>query len=463
MKRSRFIRRAVGRFKRIPVFALICILIALLYVGYRLAQFVFPIGISTSVIPMPPATLACDMHDESVENARITPIRSATYQQHLTNQPATSANLVRNPHIQTIDPETDTPVGYARIAEESYATYQHLQDADDKRNFLRVVTSKDTENQAIAMGWISDPATIAGNQTYSYSFEYRSPTPVTVSLEFINNEQRTYETAAELPASPQWKRFTGHTTNYQLANAMRFTITSRKTGWLDTRSYDIHAIGNAELPKALVSVAFDDGWQSISAKAAPLLKKYGVRTTQYIISEASDKRVGSYMDIYAIKDMKRDGHEIASHSLMHCDQTRLSEQEVTRNAEESKAILERHALGPITSFAYPYGQYSATTQQAMAKSYQFIRASDFGYNDRYFDPQNIRSIAIHDTTTDQEFKSWLDYAIAHKLWVVLVYHRVDEQGAYNVSSTQLERQLQIIKNSGLTVLPITDAAKSISQ
>lgn len=457
MKKSPFKKRPM----RVSFFALLCILTALLYIGYRVAQFIFPNTISTNIVAPPPADLTCTSGDEYVADTRITPIISTNYQEALHRQPAQSSNLIRNANLQDVNIDTNTPVGFARIAERDYATYQQLQDINDKKNFLRLITTQDTKAEDVAMGWVADPVMIDPNQTYRYSFEYRAASEVSVALEFINGEQHTYETATELPASSTWKKFTAHLNNQQLAKAVRFTATMRKAGWIDTRNYSIEQIATAALNKGIVSVAFDDGWQSIRTKAFPLLEKYHIKSTQYIISETSEHRVGSYMDMYSIKEFKRAGHEIGSHTLMHCDQTKLSAQEIARNASESKAILERHAVGPISTFAYPYGQYNEETQKHMTQAYEFVRTSDFGYNDRFFDKQSIRSIAVHDSTNDREFKAWLDTAAAHKLWVVLVYHRIDEQGAYSVTSAQLERQLQLIKNSGLTILPVGEAARSI--
>src|SRR3954465_6555116 len=34
----------------------------------------------------------------------------------------------------------------------------------------------------------------------------------------------------------------------------------------------------------IVSVTFDDGWESVYTVAMPLLQKYGIHTTQYILS-----------------------------------------------------------------------------------------------------------------------------------------------------------------------------------
>jgi peptidoglycan/xylan/chitin deacetylase (PgdA/CDA1 family) len=167
------------------------------------------------------------------------------------------------------------------------------------------------------------------------------------------------------------------------------------------------------------------------------------------------------MSVATLQKFKQRGDEIGSHTLGHCDQTKLSAKELAKNAEDSKRNLEADHLGPVTSFAYPYGSYDVQTQTTVAKTYPLIRTSDQGYNDRYFDNQNIRSIAVTSSTSDQEFQAWLTYAKANKLWLVIVYHHIDETGAYSVTSANLKRQLQMIRDSQLQVLPLSEAARAV--
>jgi peptidoglycan/xylan/chitin deacetylase (PgdA/CDA1 family) len=159
--------------------------------------------------------------------------------------------------------------------------------------------------------------------------------------------------------------------------------------------------------------------------------------------------------------MQFSSHEIGSHSLAHCNLTMLDKNNLDRDISQSRELFNDNELAPITSFAYPYGQYNDETQEVLSMEFDYIRTADVGYNDRYFDPTNIRSLAVYDTTTAAEFESWLDFAAKNRLWLVVAFHRVDETGDYSISSAQFERQLQLIKDSGLMVLPLSETAKSI--
>lgn len=299
--------------------------------------------------------------------------------------------------------------------------------------------------------------------TYAYSFQYRSDSPVHITIEYsqgLGGGLHYLDIVMLKPAS-NWQTFTAHLDNTRSITSFRPVVNGTKPGNVDTRSFDIHKIPSAELAKGIVSVAFDDGWQSVADEAVPLLEKYHIRSTQYVISEVAARNVVGYMDAGTLMNLKQSGNEIGSHSLTHCNQIDLSVSAIKDNARRSKQELESQKLGPIKTFAYPLGQYNETTQNIYAKEYPLIRSSDAGYNDRYFDETNIRSMGVLDKTSDKEFASWLEYARKHKQWVVLVYHRINESGEYNVTKDQLERQLRMVEASGLNVLPVSDAAEMV--
>jgi peptidoglycan/xylan/chitin deacetylase (PgdA/CDA1 family) len=167
------------------------------------------------------------------------------------------------------------------------------------------------------------------------------------------------------------------------------------------------------------------------------------------------------MNFDTIENLKKAGNEIGSRGLTNCDQTTLNEPSLIDSAFRSKQTLEQKNLGPVKTFAYPFGAYNKTTQSIYSSQYLYIRTNDSGYNDRYFDETDIRSMAVSSDTTDTQYKSWLDYANLHHLWLVIVYHHINESGQYNVTKTQLDRQLNMVTESGLTVLPVSEAAGQI--
>lgn len=441
-------------------FVFVCGLIAALYFGCRVILIASPVvAIEQSIFNPPSHVNALCMEGDESKLTETTPILSNTYQSHIKKQAHVGPNLVLNSDLSRIDPETGQPAEYTHTVDDEGVSYQFLQEGEDQKRFLRMINTKKVLTGQVEPAWQHTSSVIPPTvKTYAYSFSYRSTVPVKVSVEFIKDDKSSFTEAYVLEASSVWQSFNAHFNNISGAAAVRLNIHSAEPGQIDTNDFDVHEIPQAELQKGMVTITFDDGWKSVDTEAASLFDKYNIRTTQYIITEIANYKTAGYMNYDAIRHLKKKGHEIGSHSLNHCNQIDLSTDALKDNATKSKQALEKEKLGSVRSFAYPLGQYNKTTQHIYEKEYPLIRTSDFGYNDRYFDPTNIRSIGIVSTTTDKEFQSWLDYAKKHNLWVIFVYHRINESGEYSVTKAKLESQLKMVSESGLTILPLGEAA-----
>jgi len=445
-------------------FVIICGIVAVFYFLYRIALVAYPIAvIEQNALHAQNKTIVCGQ-EEGNHLQDPTPVLSASYQKRIQSEAALSSNLVTNADMNAVDPVTKQPVNFEHNIEDSAVTYQYLRDLSDNSLLLRVTSTKDASqaNNQTPPAWLPPVSDIQPGRTYAYSFQYRSNVPIDIATEHTKaGASPAYSGVVTLKASDTWQTFTAHFDNRDAAVSFRVIANATKAGFVDTRAFDVHEIRDANLATGIVSVTFDDGWQSVTSGALPILEKHHIRTTQYIISSVAAASVTDYMDFGTIKRLKQAGHEIGSHSLTHCNQTTLDKNTLEDNAKRSKQILEDQGLGPVKSFAYPLGQYNETTQATYSKYYPLIRSSDFGYNDRYFDETDIHSAGVLDKTTEAEIKAWLTYAKVHKQWIVLVYHRVNDAGEYNVSSAQLDRQMTLVEQSGLKVLPISEAAEAV--
>ncbi len=447
--------------KKTSTLIIACGIVAFSYLAYRIAS----LGLQTLLIeqaiadPRSNASIVCSKEEDS-NLTDPAPLLSESYQKRVREQQALSPNLATNADLKQVD--ADQPTGFSHNVENAQVTYQRTTDTDG-RLFLRATSLQPPSTQNVMPNWQFDPVRIGQYKTYAYNFWYRSDSPVDVTLEYTKDDGPHYSHIITLERTAEWRQMTAHFNNTESASTFRVLLTGTDAGNVDTRDYDIHQIPDASLRSGTVSVTFDDGWQSTKDMALKLLDKYKVRTTQYVISEVADSSTPEYMDIRTIKGLKKKGHEIGSHSQTHCNQTVLSNTDIENDARGSKSQLEQQELGPIDSFAYPLGQYNQETQSIYSKVYPLVRTSDAGYNDRYFDETSIRSMGILDKVTDDQFQEMLDHAKQHNLWLVLVYHRVDESGEYNVTHQQLEKQLQMITQSGLSIEPLSQAAHNIRQ
>jgi len=472
MKRRRPAKKRISkkvlRWRKVKAatpFALACGFIALAYFLYRIFMVALPAAvISEEYLGTSKArNVVCRPQEDKANTHDNSPVLSEAYQNTIKNQQRLSPNMVANPNLTLLD-DNDGIQGYVHTVDNSNVTYTRQWDQNLGNYFLHLANMQPkTVEPAAAPGWTTDPIAIVPGETYAYGFAYRSNVPLHVSLELTVRGAPAYKSVTELPTTNVWRDFTTHFQNSDNADTLRIIVTTQDPGEFDVRNYEVHRIPSAQLPQGMVSITFDDGWQSVHDQAVPLLQKYGMHSTQFIISEVSQKKTPEYMDLGTVSKMQKAGMEIGSHSLRHCNQTTLSQAEIYRDARDSKRILKNEKLGSINIYAYPLGQYDEKTQSVIAKQYDYIRTSDVGYNDRYFDPENIRSMAVLNTTSLAEFRQWLDYAIHHKAWLVIAYHRIDEQGEYSVTSKQLDEQLHAIKQSNIPVMPLGKAAQEIQK
>ena len=106
-----------------------------------------------------------------------------------------------------------------------------------------------------------------------------------------------------------------------------------------------------------IALTFDDGYRDFYQYAFPLLQKYKIRATIYVIYDAINSP--AYLSEQMIREMLASGLvEIGSHALDHKKLTSLSEAEAKRQIFLSKKMFEERFKTPIDTFAYPYGSFN---------------------------------------------------------------------------------------------------------
>lgn len=188
----------------------------------------------------------------------------------------------------------------------------------------------------------------------------------------------------------------------------------------------------------LVSINFDDGYQSMYDNGLPILDAAGLKSTQYIITQKVG--TGEYVTLDEVLQMYKNGHEIGAHTRTHPSLTTLTEAQMTDEVAGAKQDLISWGI-TATTFAYPYGAYNDTAEAVVESAgFRGARDSDLGYNssavglsfggplDHETRPLVLWSEAaeMDMNTTLGNITSEIDYAVANNLWLVILFHRVDE-------------------------------------
>ena len=165
--------------------------------------------------------------------------------------------------------------------------------------------------------------------------------------------------------------------------------------------------GKAELPSKPIIITFDDGYYSNYEYIYPILQKYNVKASIFVITDKVGKEIDGikYLGWDECLDMQDSGLvEIFSHSKKHVFYNKLPIREIRNDVKESYEIIEKH-LGKkdLKVFAYPYGAYTNDTVRTLKNNGIDFQIYDVGMNYfKNFNKNYIKRINIPCEMTGKE-------------------------------------------------------------
>lgn len=165
------------------------------------------------------------------------------------------------------------------------------------------------------------------------------------------------------------------------------------------------ARGERPLPPRPVILTFDDGYLDNYTNAFPLLEKFGMTATVFMVAEptlssnAWDAAAGEpwapLMTRENALEMSRAGIEIGSHTLTHPRLPDLPAERLAWELGESKRVLESWLGTAVVSLAYPYGAVDERVKRAaQVAGYELAVATNSGPIRFGEDPLEIRRVQI---------------------------------------------------------------------
>lgn len=126
--------------------------------------------------------------------------------------------------------------------------------------------------------------------------------------------------------------------------------------------------GKTEAPAHPVLLTFDDGYRDFYTDVYPILKKYQVKATAYIAPGLLDRP--NYMLKKQLKEISREDPfiEIGAHTVNHRGLKGLFKPFLLYEVNQSKKMLEDELRIPIVSFAYPYGAFDKSAEDAVKEA-----------------------------------------------------------------------------------------------
>jgi len=149
----------------------------------------------------------------------------------------------------------------------------------------------------------------------------------------------------------------------------------RQMRFLKEQGYNVLALGDylqmikegKKPQKKSVVITFDDGYRNNYSDAYPILKKYKIPATIFVVTNWVGK--DKMMDWQMIQKAQQSGLiEIGSHTLSHATLPELNKENIILEIKESKFILESKLNTSIRFISYPCGFFNAFIKETVKQA-----------------------------------------------------------------------------------------------
>jgi peptidoglycan/xylan/chitin deacetylase (PgdA/CDA1 family) len=157
-----------------------------------------------------------------------------------------------------------------------------------------------------------------------------------------------------------------------LASARRLVELGEAVASMDRRG---------RLPRGTAALTFDDGFASVFDHAAPILRRFGLPATVFVVAETltPEGRPVDWVDDpppeppatlsrEQVLELREAGVRVGSHSYRHADLRALGEDECVRDLRASRELLEDLLGRPVPFLAYPRGFHNERVRRAAQRA-----------------------------------------------------------------------------------------------
>ena len=122
----------------------------------------------------------------------------------------------------------------------------------------------------------------------------------------------------------------------------------------------------APLPRKPVIVSVDDGYVDDVTQVLPVLRRYGMRATFYVITGRVHEP--GFLNTRQIRELEAAGMDIGAHTRTHPNLPALPAAPLRSEVDGSAADLRAILGHPVYWFAYPYGAFDARVVAAVRRA-----------------------------------------------------------------------------------------------
>ncbi|HET8581462.1 MAG TPA: polysaccharide deacetylase family protein [Candidatus Paceibacterota bacterium] len=304
---------------------------------------------------------------------------------------------------------------------------------------------------------------------YLYEDDYESDAPTVLTADFAHADGTDqYVDLAVLPAERSWTHVRLPFTVPADAIGVRVFHLLDRDGTLTIDNTSITPQPGSDqgiFKTGAVTFRFDDGSVDQYDNAAPVLQVAGFTGTFYIVShQVKDNGYSGYMSIAQVKDLYARGFEIGAHTRTH---PFLSQESAAKQQDEiagSRQDILGWNVGPVDSFAYPYGDYDATTTRIVENAgFTSAAATISGDVTPLSDHYQLQYEEVKQGVTLAQVQSWIDTAKKSHTWLILTFHQVSatSSDSYASSPALFKQIVAAVQASGLPVVSVSEGMQSM--
>jgi peptidoglycan-N-acetylglucosamine deacetylase len=261
---------------------------------------------------------------------------------------------------------------------------------------------------------------------------------------------KSYKYIAILSYLRQWE--------FLLITIIIFTSCDKPESPIDNSEISYNIATWKDFKTASVSFTFDDGVITQFTKAIPILDKYNLKGSFFIVINQLPITWGT------IKSYIENGHEFGSHTLTHPYLTHLTSYNFMPQIKRSQEIIDEE-LNPYKciTFCYPHGNKNAKIEKITSEYYIAGRGTDtYSFNtsppNDYF---NYYVKKCESGISLSEMNSYIDHVIEEGKYLIEMYHGFDSYGFSPISSRLFESHIKYLKSheSKLWIATFSDVVK----
>ncbi|HRU39306.1 MAG TPA: polysaccharide deacetylase family protein, partial [Candidatus Goldiibacteriota bacterium] len=210
--------------------------------------------------------------------------------------------------------------------------------------------------------------------------------------------------------------------------------------------------------KAAISLTYDDGDPIHLDLVIPEMKRRGIRGTFFLIADKI-QRIDEW------KKAAKSGMEIGNHSSGHRRASELTPEDEIFEVDHAADFLREQFKQQVQVFAYPFSEISDGLRARVENN--SIAARGGGWGDRLYIPEyepdwhDIRCVATMTDLKFEDYKGWIDQAMAAGAWTVFMIHAIEGSDWWQPvpKKTYIKTLDYLAKNKGtLWVAPMGEVA-----